>query len=119
MAESPHTFWESWRTRFQALQNVPQLVRIVWESGPAVVFGGLCSRLTAALLPLAVLAVSKKILDAIQGHFAGHPLPPAFWWFVAAEFALASCGAILGRAIGYFDSLLADRFARHVSIRVM
>ena len=37
----------------------------------------------------------------------------------AAEFALAAFGAILGRAIGYFDALLADRFTRHVSIRVM
>ena len=119
MADTPQTFSESWRTRFRALQNVPQLIRIVWESGRAVVVGGLACRLLAALLPLAVLAVSKRILDAIQGHFAGHPLPPAFWWFVGAEFALASCGAILGRAIGYFDSLLADRFARHVSIRVM
>ena len=26
---------------------------------------------------------------------------------------------MLGRAIGYFDTLLADRFTRHVSIRVM
>jgi ATP-binding cassette, subfamily B, bacterial len=117
--ESPQTFLESWRARLRALQNVPQLIRIVWESGRAVVSGGLACRFLVALLPLAVLGVSKKILDAIQGHFAGHPLPPTFWWFVAAEFVLASCGAILGRAIGYFDSLLADRFARHVSIRVM
>ena len=38
---------------------------------------------------------------------------------MGAEFALAAVGAILGRAIGYFDALLADRFTRHVSIRVM
>ncbi len=119
MAESPQTFWESWRARLQALKNVPQLIRIVWEAGPGVVSGGLACRLTVALLPLAVLGVSKMILDAIQGHLAGRPLPPAFWWYVAAEFVLASCGSILGRAIGYFDSLLADRFARHVSILVM
>ena len=28
-------------------------------------------------------------------------------------------GAILGRTTGFFDALLADRFARHVSVRVM
>jgi ATP-binding cassette subfamily B protein len=119
MAETPQTFWESWWVRLQALKNVPQLVRIVWDSGPAVVSGGLASRLLVALLPVAVLGVSKRILDAIQAHFQGHPLPAAFWWFVGAEFALASFGAILGRAIGYFDSLLSDRFSRHVSILVM
>ena len=71
------------------------------------------------MLPLALLAVSKRILDAIQAHFAGHALPPIFWWLVGAEFALACCAAIASRAIGYFDALLADRFTRHVSIRVM
>jgi ATP-binding cassette, subfamily B, bacterial len=119
MEESPQTFWESWRARLQALRNIPQLIRIVWESGPGVVAGGLACRIAVAMLPLAVLGVSKMILDAIQAHFSGHPLPPAFWWYVAAEFGLAACGSILGRAIGYFDSLLADRFARHVSILVM
>ena len=39
MAESPQTFWESWRARLQALANVPQLIRIVWEAGPAVCLG--------------------------------------------------------------------------------
>ena len=33
--------------------------------------------------------------------------------------SLASFGAILGRAAGYFDGLLADRYTRHVSVRVM
>ena len=44
---------------------------------------------------------------------------PHFWWLVGAEFALATVGGITSRAIGYFDSLLADRFARHVSLLVM
>ncbi len=66
-----------------------------------------------------MLAVSKRILDGVQAHFAGRPLPPGFWYLVAAEFALAALGSLIGRAIGYFDTLLADRFTRHVSIRVM
>ena len=53
------------------------------------------------------------------------PIPPdircprtsGIW--VAAEFGLAALGSLLGRAIGYFDALLADRFTRYVSIRVM
>ncbi len=66
-----------------------------------------------------MLAISKRILDAVQAKFSGQPLPPEFWWLVGAEFALACIGGILGRAIGFFESLLADRFTRHVSIEVM
>ena len=113
------TFLASWQERIRALSNVPPLIGIVWQSGPAVVSGGLFCRITVALLPLAMLGVSKKILDAIQIHSHGQPLPGNFWLLVGAEFALASVGGILGRTIGYFDALLADRFTRHVSIRVM
>src|SRR6185437_7113051 len=73
----------------------------------------------AALIPISMLAVSKRILDGVQAHFAGQPLPPHFWYVVAAEFTLAVVGSLIGRVTGYFDALLADRFTRHVSIRVM
>jgi ATP-binding cassette subfamily B protein len=119
MSEISRTFWSTWQERIRALRNVPPLIGIVWRSGPAVVSGGMFCRLLAALIPLTMLAVSKRILDAIQAHFAGRPLPPEFWWLVGAEFALAAFGGILGRLIGYFDSLLADRFTRHVSLQVM
>jgi ATP-binding cassette subfamily B protein len=66
-----------------------------------------------------MLTVSKKILDDVQSHYSGHPLALHFWWLVGAECALAALGAVLGRVIGYFDALLADRFTRHVSLMVM
>ncbi|MBL8215223.1 MAG: ABC transporter ATP-binding protein [Bryobacterales bacterium] len=120
MAESsPATFGDAWRERIKALSSIPPLVRIVWASGPAVVSGGLLCRLAAALIPIAMLTVSKWILDAVQARFQGEALPENFWWLVFLEFALAAAGAVLGRTIGYFDSLLADRFTRHVSVRVI
>jgi ATP-binding cassette, subfamily B, bacterial len=103
----------------RALHHVPALVRIVWQSGPPVVGGVLGCRLVAALIPVSMLAVSKRILDGVQVHTAGHPLPTHFWWLVGAECALAGLAGVVGRAIGYFDSLLADRFTRHVSLMVM
>ncbi len=102
-----------------ALRNIPPLARIVWESGRGVVVGGLVCRVASALIPLAMLAVSKRILDAVQAHTQGQPLPPSFWYLVGGEAALATLGAILARLIGYFDALLADRFTRHVSVKVM
>jgi ATP-binding cassette subfamily B protein len=119
MEATPRKFTARWRERLCALRNVPVLARIVWQSARAVVAGGAASRLTAALIPLAMLAVSKRIFDAVQARFSGHTLPAHFWWLVFAEFSLAALAGTLGRLIGYFDALLADRFARHVSVEVM
>jgi len=113
------TFWASWHERIRALHHLPSLVRIVWQSGPSVVAGVLSCRMVAALIPLAMLVVSKKILDGVQVHASGQPLPLHFWWLVGAECALAALGAVISRSIGFFDSLLADRFTRHVSLMVM
>ncbi len=108
-----------WRDRIHALQNVPELVRIVWQSGPSVVCGVFLGRLIAALVPLGILSVSRSILDGVQAHYSGHPLPSNFWFLVGLEFALAATAALSSRAIAYFDALLADRYTRHVSLRVM
>ncbi len=109
----------AWRERLRALRNVPELARIVWRSGPWVVSGGLLCRVGLALLPISVLAVTRRILDAVQARFAGAPLPDYFWYLVGLEFLLAIIGSVLGRSIGFFESLLADRFTRHVSIEVL
>src|SRR4029079_18919581 len=47
------------------------------------------------------------------------PISPRLWWLVASEFGLAGLGGVLARAIDYSDSLLADKYTRHVSIQVM
>jgi ATP-binding cassette subfamily B protein len=119
MAEH-ESFWISWRERLTALRNIPPVLEIVWQSGPAVVAAGLIFRLFASLLPMALLWITKLIIDGIVHASSTHqPVQPRFWWLVAAEFALAVLGTILTRIIDYLDSLLADKYTRHVSIRVM
>lgn len=119
MSTSTRNQLATWRERLRALRHLPSLVRIVWSSGPAVVCGVFACRLTAALMPVAMLAVSKKILDGVQVHFTGQPLPPHFWNLVGLEFVFAAIAGVSSRTIGYFDSLLAERFTRHVSLIVM
>jgi ATP-binding cassette subfamily B protein len=118
MAEE--SFWISWRERLAALRNVPPVLGIVWESAPGVVAGGLIFRVFASLLPMGLLWITKLIIDnivrAVSTH---HPVQPRFWWLVAGEFGLAVLGTVLARIIDYLDSLLADKYTRHVSIRVM
>ena len=105
-----------WHERLRALNNVRPILRMVWEAAPGVVTGGVLSRLFAAVVPVAMLWVTKLIIDAIQ---YSHPLPSYFWWLVVLEFALASVATILGRVGDYCDTVLGDRYARHVSTRVM
>jgi len=113
-------FWSSWHERLTALRNTPPVLKIVWQSGPGVVIFGLVSRLFASLLPLVLLWIPKLIVDAIiHARAADQPVSPRLWWLVAAEFGFAVLGGILGRAIDYSDSLLADKYTRHVSIQVM
>ncbi len=113
-------FWSGWQERLAALRNVPAVLKIVWESGRLVVTLGLVFRLFASLLPLALLWIGKLIIDGVyQALSQHHPVAPGFWWLVAGEFGLAVLGSLIARIIDYLDALLADKYTRHVSIRVM
>jgi ATP-binding cassette, subfamily B, bacterial len=114
----PHN-WSGWHKRVRAVRHIPALLRLAWDSGPHVISMVVAGRAIGAMVPLAMLTVSKQIFDAVQARFAGEALRPDFWWLVGLECGLAVGGGVLGRATGFFDGLFADRFARHVSIRVM
>ncbi len=110
----------TWRERLRALRNLPPVLRLVWDSAPSVILWGCGLRVAAGAVPLATLAVTKWIIDAVVDVVAKkHPMPHAFWWYVGLEFAFASAGTIFTRAIVYCDTLLSDRYVRYISIRVM
>jgi ATP-binding cassette subfamily B protein len=114
------SFWSGWQERISALGNVPAVLKIVWESGPPVVIFGLVSRVFSSLLPVLLLWITKLIIDGIVHAVSNHEaVGPHFWWLVAAEFSLAVLNSVLVRSIDYSDSLLADKYTRHVSIRVL
>ena len=93
---------------------------MVWEASPQIVAANVGVRLVVALLPLAMLAVTKVIIDSIYQYTAYKTaLPAYFWWLVGSEFALACISTILVRAGDYCDTVLADKYAKHVSIRIM
>jgi ATP-binding cassette subfamily B protein len=118
--EERENFWRGWQERFSALRNVPPVLRIVWQSGPLVVAVGLVFRFLASFIPVVALWITKLIIDSIVHAVTAHrPVESSLWWLVAAEFALAIFGSVLGRTIDYLDALLADKYTRHVSIRVM
>src|SRR5215472_684997 len=113
-------FFSSWQERLVALKNIPPVLGIVWRSGPAVVTLGLIIRLLTSLLPIALLWVAKLIIDTIVHTLNTHTaVPTKLWWLVGIEFGLAVLGGTLARLMDYFDSLLADKYMHHVSIKVM
>jgi ATP-binding cassette, subfamily B, bacterial len=109
-----------WRERVAALRNIPPVLRMVWEAAPKVIVSSLVCRVMAALLPLAVLGVTSVIInDIVVFRSHARDLPHIFWWLVALEFVLASLGAILARMITFCDIVLADKYSRHISTKIM
>ena len=109
-----------WKTRFAALKNIPPVLRLVWEASPWLTALGLALRLLTALMPLAMLWVSRLIIDRVFATITHKPVPPpGIWWLVVIEFALACTGNILGRLIDSCDALLADEFTKKISVRVI
>ena len=77
-------------------------------------------RIIISLIPLGILAVTRLIIDAVVVHVSHNgALRHDFWWLVVAEFALASLATVLGQITNYCDTVLADDFTRHISIRIM
>jgi ATP-binding cassette, subfamily B, bacterial len=116
---SPQSARSAWRERVQALKNVPPVLGILWQSGPAVVVWGLLLRILVAALPAAIAGVAALIINGVQHYFSHQGVPPHFWWLVGVEAGLNVVNGLLIRGIDYSDSLLADRYTHFVSIRVM
>ena len=95
-------------------------MKYVWDAAPGVAVANLTSRVVAALIPLSVLKVTQIIIAAIYAlHAKQTPLPHYFWALVTLEFALAGFAAILMRVIDFCDTTLAERFMKHISVRLM
>ncbi len=109
----------AWGDRIRALRNVPPVLAILWESGPAVVTWGLTLRLIVAFTPWAIGLAASRIIGGVKQAIDHQPLPDHFWWIVGAEVAFALLNGALSRAIDYTDSLLSDRYTHYVSVRVM
>ena len=120
---SADTVWmpkKDWHDRFNSLRNVPPIFRMVWEAAPGMVAASLFFRLTAAVVPVAMLMVTRRIIDAIY-VVASHQskLPAGFWGLVALEFGMACLVIILARLVDFCNTSLNERYTRHVNTRIM
>lgn len=120
MRDSTQFVRPKWRERLKALSNFRPLGELVWQAAPKVVIAELAIRAVVGVLPLAMLGVTKYIIDAIE-RYTSHTaaLPGCFWWLVILEFTLACVGTILGRVTDFCDTVLADKYARYISTKIM
>lgn len=111
---------QSWRERLQALRNVPPLLRMVWQTSPALTVWTLLLRCISALFPLAMLWVSKLIIDLVVRSIRHQPIHRSdIWKLLILELLLAVGSDTLARFVTLVDSLLGDRFTNYISIRLM
>ena len=108
-----------WLDRLRALRNLPHVLRILWESGPAVVSWGIGLRVIVAVLPFGIAKVAQYIINDIAGVLHGQKLPSSFWILVGTEVALNVLAGLITRGIDYSDSLLSNRYTQHASVKVM
>ena len=109
-----------WRERIRALKNMPPVLKILWDSGPGVVTGGIILRIIVATLPFALAKIAQYIIQDIADKVGrGVTLPHNFWYLVTAEVSLNVVLGLMTRGIDYSDSLLANRYTQYVSVRVM
>ena len=110
----------TWRTRLASLRNISPLLGMVWDTSPPLVAVTTALRLVRALLPLAMLWVSKLILDGVVTWIRrGNGNAAGLWKLVALELGLAVLSDLLARANSLADSLLGDRFTNRISVRII
>ncbi|RZA18558.1 MAG: ABC transporter ATP-binding protein [Lysobacteraceae bacterium] len=118
------------RQRLGAMRNIPPFLREIWGTSKPMTVAAIGLRLIRAFLPVITLYIGKLIIDESVRLLAlgiAHDLGEA--WrsgvlnhlivLLAVEFALAIGSDLLGRLVGYIDTLLSERFTNATSIRLM
>jgi len=114
----------TWRERVAALQHVPPLVRLVFQTHRGYTVAILVLRAIRSFIPVAVLWIGKLIIDGvIAGVATVHAGGTPDWWHLAGlvglELGIAVVGEGLARLSSLLESLLGDLFANRLSVRLM
>ena len=115
-----NTYLAARRNQLRALKNIPQLLALLWSHTSGLVVAELSSRLIIGLLPFAGLWVGKMIVDLVVKAIKHSGSDPGrLWVLLAAEFGIGTLGAVLGRAVEYWDGRIADEFTKQSGLLVM
>src|SRR4030095_17013523 len=109
----------TFRERFAALQYIPPLLKLVWETHRGYTIAMAVLRLMRSGIPVAMLWVGKLIIDAVVASRESGPNFPRLWKLVALEIAIVTANDVLARTSSLVESLLGDLFSNHTSVRLM
>ncbi len=130
----------TFRQRFDALQNLPDFFRQIYQTQPWMTIGNIILRLLRSAIPVLMLYIGKLIIDEINNpliykdgnadwslwkdFFSNFSLTASsgtgrIWALILLEFALAIIADLLNRGIMLLDSLLGDLFANQSSVKIM
>ncbi|MBI3766351.1 MAG: ABC transporter ATP-binding protein [Ignavibacteriales bacterium] len=109
------------KERFRALRNLPEFLRLIWQTSKPMTLGNLLLRFVRAAVPLVMLYIGKLIINEVVRliQFQGDRNFTHLWILVGAEFAVALLSDVLGRCVALLDSLLGDLFSNKTSVRLM
>ncbi len=108
------------KERLEALGFLPPFLRLVLKCHPQYVGMIVLLRLIRALLPLALLWVSKLIIEVVEQYAAGVSVD----WkhlgvLIGLELTLAIGTDVLAKISALFEELLGDMFDNTMSLRLM
>ncbi|GEO09792.1 ABC transporter ATP-binding protein [Segetibacter aerophilus] len=112
----------SFRDRLRALNNIPRLLKMVWETNPYLTIVTVVTRIILAALPVAILYVGKLFINEVVMliHNSDKTLSHSYLWqLVAIEFGLVITTNALNRVILLVDVLLGDRLSNYSFMRIM
>ncbi len=111
----------SFKERMEALGNLPQFFKLVWQTSPRIMVADFILRIARSAIPVFILYVGKLIIDQIVslGHGKSDQSHRFLWQLVAFEFGLAILSDGLSRMITLLDSLLGDLFSNYTSEKIM
>ncbi len=110
----------TWKERLHSLRHVPPLLRMVWETSRWLTIATLALRLASSITPILQLWVGKLIIDLVVRTIASPTSDThRIWLYLALEAGIVIGADLLSRASNLCDSLLADKFNNHTSLRIM
>ncbi len=108
------------KQRIEALKNIPALFLMIHKSSPLLFWLNILLRIVKSGIPVGLLYFGKLIIDQIvilsQNTDESAEL---VWWYLSAEFGLAILSDIISRTITLTGTLLGDKFANDISVRLI
>jgi ATP-binding cassette subfamily B protein len=115
---------KSIKEQFNALKNLPQFFKMIWQTSKSLTLANIGLRLFRSFIPLAMLYVGKLLIDEViriiplyqENDLLNYRY---LWLLLAAELGLVIISDLISRMVTLFDSLLGDLFSNKLSVQLI